>query len=91
MAGAGERRAGGDELSDPVATGVEHLQVAATELIAAARAFLDAAEQVVADPERFHGVAEALTDLARGVGRAVATEASPGRDRAPGVEHIRVG
>lgn len=73
-----------------VARGVEHLQVAATELIAAARAFLDVAEDVVADPERLSGLAETFGDLARGVQRAAG---AAGRDdrRDPGVERIHVG
>ena len=41
------------------ADAVEHLQAAARELIAAARVFLDAAEEVVEDPSRFREAADA--------------------------------
>jgi hypothetical protein len=47
---------------------VEHLQAAARELIQAARAALDVAEEVVADPEALVSLAGALStmgDLAR--------------------------
>ena len=47
--------------------GLEHLQAAALELIAAARAFLDVAEEVVREP----GVAATIVHAAAGVGRAV--------------------
>ena len=74
------------------AEGLEHLQAAALELIAAARAFLDVAEEVVREP----GVAATIVHAAAGVGRAVfgagepqATEpetpADQGRER-----HIRI-
>lgn len=43
--------------------GVEHLQVAAHEMLAAARAFLDVVEDVVSDRDKLSGVASTLTDL----------------------------
>jgi hypothetical protein len=49
------------------AEGLEHLQAAALEVIAAARAFLDVAEDVVREP----GVAATIVTAAAGVGRAV--------------------
>jgi hypothetical protein len=42
---------------------VEHLQTAARELIAAARLFLDAAEEVVEDPSRVREAADAAGGL----------------------------
>jgi hypothetical protein len=67
------------------AEGLEHLQAAALELIAAARAFLDVAEDVVTDPE---GVTATLASLAalvdmvtRRGGRAAA---APDEDVWPG-------
>jgi hypothetical protein len=57
-----ESRAAGD-----AAEGLEHLQSAALELIAAARSFLDVAEEVVREP----GVAATIVHAAAGVGRAV--------------------
>jgi hypothetical protein len=62
---------------------VGHLQAAAIELIAAARAFLDVAEDLVRDPGEAAAMASTLVDLAG--------QATPGRAEAgPGVEHIRV-
>lgn len=83
-----------DELgTDLVEKGVEHLQAAATELIAAARAFLDVAEEFVEDPDRIRTVgdsfAEFLTSVSRGA-RAMAPR--DGQDSpAAGVQHIHVG
>ena len=54
---AGRRRAG-------VSDGVEHLQRAAREVIAAARSFLDAVEAVVDDDERLSDVSNAVGDVA---------------------------
>jgi hypothetical protein len=45
------------------ADAVEHLQAAARELIAAARVFLEAAEEVVEDPSRFRDAADAAGGL----------------------------
>src|SRR5262245_60689096 len=52
------------------ARGVEHLQAAAMEMIAAARAFLDVVEDVVADPEKVADVVSAVSSVARDVGDA---------------------
>lgn len=54
-------------MDDPRATeGVEHLQAAARELIAAARSFLDVADDLVEDRDRFSGAAGHVVDLLRG-------------------------
>ena len=45
--------------------GVEHLQAAAIEVIAAVRAFLDVAEEVVRDPSGAAALASSLLDAAR--------------------------
>jgi hypothetical protein len=45
--------------------GVEHLQTAAIEVIAALRAFLDVAEDVVRDPASVAALASSLIDNAR--------------------------
>jgi hypothetical protein len=67
------------------------LQEAALQLLGAAKLFIAAAEQVVADPKalgRIGGVvSEAVTDLARAAGRFVAPKPSPD-DPDEGVEHI---
>ena len=68
--------------------GVVHLQAAALETIAAARAFLDVAEQLVRDPQTGAAVAsflESMTDLMARVGRP-----SPDTTETDRVERIRV-
>jgi hypothetical protein len=55
---------------DRMAEGVEHLQAAALELIAAARAFLDVAEELVTDPERVTGTLATVATLVDGAGRS---------------------
>jgi hypothetical protein len=47
-----------------VAKGVEHLQVAAREMIAAARAFLDVVEELVNDPDKVGEVVDAVSTVA---------------------------
>ena len=63
---------------------VEHLQNAARELIAAARAFLDVAEELVDDPEAGGALLQSLGDAAR---RIVPGNGPPDDG---GVEHISV-
>ncbi len=66
---------------------VEHLQAAAREMIAAARAFLDVAEDLIADPAPLLAVVSALGDL---VPRGKAPEPDE-PDAAPSrVQRIRV-
>lgn len=55
--------------------GTEHLQAAARELIAAARSFLDVAEDAIEDSEVVDEVGALLRDL----GRRAASAASPER------------
>ena len=52
--------------------GVEHLQAAAHEMLAAARSFLDVVEDVVSDREKLSGVAHSLTDLLGTAGGSLA-------------------
>jgi hypothetical protein len=66
--------------------GVAHLQAAARELLAAARAFLDVAEEVVEDPKAGEALFDALGDVAR---RVVPGRSAP-RDDDGGVQHIPV-
>ena len=63
---------------------VEHLQAAALELIAAARAVLDLAEEQVKDPGEAAAMASALANLS---GRPARRDDG---DPPPGVERIRV-
>lgn len=57
--------------------GVEHLQAAAVEVIAALRAFLDVAEDVVRDPSAVTAFAASLIDIARPPGGATPTGSRP--------------
>lgn len=52
--------------------GVEHLQAAAHEMLAAARSFLDVVEDVVSDRDKLGGVAATFTDLLGGAGGSLA-------------------
>lgn len=74
--------------------GVEHLQAAALEVIAAVRAFLDVAEDVVRDPAQVTGLVQDLADAGRMAARMGATgapEGGPdGDDADSGVTRIRV-
>jgi hypothetical protein len=70
--------------------GLEHLQAAAIELIEAARAFLDVAEDVVSELPDAEGLVGAVSDLVRSV-----TSGRPPRENGTGeagsrVERIRV-
>jgi hypothetical protein len=75
-----------DGAGDRAGEAVAHLQAAAREMIAAARAFLDVAEEVVEDPKAGEALLGTLGDVARRV------VPGPGRaaDDDGGVEHIRV-
>ena len=70
--------------------GLAHVQAAALEMIKAARAFLDVAEDLVRDP----GTAAAVTSTVANVARAVAKGATPSGQAADGdgptVERIKV-
>jgi hypothetical protein len=85
---------------------VSHLQAAALEMIAAARAFLDVAEELVKEPGEVTAMAATLANLAGRVAPYGAGGDGPGPESAgghkpgpagpgghkqgPGVEHIRV-
>lgn len=78
-------------MSDERATeGLGHLQRAAMEMIAAARAFLDVAEEVVADPDKVADVVSVVSTMATAA--AAKGRASTGHAPfpSPGVEHIDV-
>jgi hypothetical protein len=53
--------------------GVEHLQAAAVEVIAALRAFLDVAEEVVRDPSAAASMAASLVETVRPTGAEAST------------------
>ena len=78
---------------------VAHLQAAALEMIEAARAFLDVAEELVKEPGEATAMAATLANLAgrivpSGAGGLEGHQQGPSGPRAhqqsPGVEHIRV-
>ena len=73
-----------DERADEA---VAHLQNAAQEMIRAARAFLDVAEELVSDPNASATVLKVFDNLAGAAGRG--RSASTGDDKDP-VEHIPV-
>jgi hypothetical protein len=84
---SGWDEAAGDPAVDPAAdprvqAGVEHLQRAAREVIAATRSLLDAAEDLVEDPRAATGVLEVLATLAAR-GRDVVADVVAERDASP--------
>ncbi|MEZ5180395.1 MAG: hypothetical protein R2702_00710 [Acidimicrobiales bacterium] len=85
---------GWDAAGDPrVQAGVEHLQRAAREVIAASRALLDVAEELVEDPQGVAGLVEALTGAAGRFARSAAApgdEAGADGDDDPPVQRIPV-
>ncbi len=78
--------------------GLEHLQAAAREMIAATRALLDVAEELVDDPATASFLLDTLRSAAGAAGRAASwaqhgTEPggpADGDDHGPRVERIRV-
>jgi len=85
---------------DRAAEGLDHLQTAALEMIQAARAFLDVAEDLVADRDKvaevvsaFGSVADAATRAARGHAPRTDQQSEQGHESAggnDGVQHIKV-
>ncbi len=68
--------------SDDGREGVEHLQRAAHEMIAAARSFLDVVEDVVGDSAAVASVADALATMGQAVARAGGRARSAAADMA---------
>lgn len=58
---------GSDKQADPAREGVEHLEAAAREMIAAARSMLDACEELLGDPRAGEMVASFVGSVARAV------------------------
>jgi hypothetical protein len=83
--------------ADPAREGLEHLQAAAHEMIAAARSMLDAVEEILEDPRAAGSVAAAFGTVSRLIEGAVAqvngvvtgSHAEP--DDEPRVQRIKVG
>lgn len=88
--------AGGTSWSDQdprVQAGLEHLQRAAREMIAASRALLDVAEELVEDPKAAAGIVDLLGSVAPLRGRAAsgrASDADGDGDDEPPVQRIPV-
>ena len=62
-----------DGRRDPTADGIVHLQAAAREVVAAARSFLDAVEETIADRDRLASIVTSVTELLEGAGRAMSS------------------
>jgi len=90
-----------DRTVDPAREGLEHLQAAAHEMIAAARSMLDAVEEILEDPRAATAMASAFSTVARLVEGAVlsvngitgggASEHDDERSEHPRVQRIKVG
>ena len=78
-----------DKTADPAREGLEHLQVAAHEMIAAARSMLDAVEELVDDPRAANSMASAFGTMSRLIEGAVASVGGivTGSPSEPDVEH----
>jgi hypothetical protein len=85
-----------ESAADPAREGLEHLQTAALEMVAAARSMLDAVEELLDDPQ----AATAIVSAAGTVGRlvegaiasvtAAATRSAPDDGDEPRVQRIKV-
>ena len=80
------------EVDDRAAEGLAHLQAAARELIQAARAVLDVAEELVEDPHTVTAVTDAFGLVMRSAAKAGrrAAGVDDGGSEHPGVERIKV-
>ena len=65
-----------DKTADPAREGLEHLQGAAHEMIAAARSMLDAVEEILDDPRAVTSMASAFGTMSRLIEGAVASASS---------------
>jgi hypothetical protein len=89
-------KASDDNTADPAREGLEHLQSAAHEMIAAARSMLDAVEEVLDDPRAATSMAAAFGTLTRLVEGAVASVggmvagSTSAPDDEPRVQRIKV-
>lgn len=82
-----------DTTEDKASEGLAHLQAAAKEAIAAARAFLDVAEELVTDPAAASAVVDAVGSVVRAAarrGRAATGDDDDDDDRGGHVQHIRI-
>jgi hypothetical protein len=70
--------------------GLGHLQAAALEMIKAARAFLDVAEDLVQDPGTAKAVMAAMAAMAQAAAQAGRPHSAGDEERESGVERIPV-
>jgi hypothetical protein len=82
--------AGGADPSDRADDGLEHLQTAAREMIKAARAFLDVAEDLVSDPKTADRVLGLIDTAVGAAGRASGRAKGTRTDGDDPMEHIQV-
>ena len=75
---------------DRARQGVEHLQAAAIEMIAAFRSFLDIAEEVVRDPSAVTAFASSLVETARSAAPSAPSASGAEAPTEPRVTRIRV-
>jgi hypothetical protein len=80
VSGGGDRRPSGD---DRAREGLDHLQAAGLELIAAARAFLDVAEALVREPGSVPAAVQVVEGIARDL-RGQGDRRAPGAPEGPG-------
>ena len=78
-----------DNTTDPAREGLEHLQTAAHEMIAAARSMLDAVEELLDDPRAASSMASAFGTMSRLIEGAVASVSGivNGTPSEPDAEH----
>ena len=85
-----------DERNEKAKEALEHMQQAALQMIAAARAVLDIAEEMVKDPAPLIAAAAATAEAATAAGARLADPTGRGHDgesgptSEPRVQHIRV-
>ncbi|MGI8663726.1 MAG: hypothetical protein ACR2LQ_11010 [Acidimicrobiales bacterium] len=81
-----------DDRTDHARDGIAHLQKAAKELIAAGRALLDAADELVDDPATLGQLGDALATIAKLAGSVLGGSAprQGDDDDEPRVQRIRV-
>jgi hypothetical protein len=85
---------GDTDRSDLAREGMEHLQAAAHEMIAAARSMLDACEEMLGDPRASETLASIVGSVARVVGGVTGLvprhDAQPDDPDASRVQHIKI-
>lgn len=89
-ADTGSGRNGFDDVDPRVQAGLDHLQRAAREVIAASRALLDVAEELVEDPKAASGIIDLFGSVAGRAGRAPVRTGLDDDEDDPPVQRIPV-